>query len=149
ASAHLDGRTGAGADQLRPPDVAGIFRAADDRRELCPCQEQQMVAAGRNRISGVELAGRQPGWNAGASPPAAAAEVRILRRPYSRQLRFGCAYGWAGSLGIYEPGDRHGVAGAFSTALDSVVSGDVHDGRVPNVILEFRAHGVACAAGGG
>ena len=87
---------------------------------------------------GPELVRRQPRRHARASPTAAAAALRLLRRSHRRLLRRalcrdGPCLGW-----LYDAVHRHGPSDRIFHALDRNIPGDVLSGGVPALLLGRR-----------
>ena len=96
-----------------------------------------------HRLSGTQLAGRQPRRHAGPGAPATTPALRLLCGPHCRQLRRAGAHGWAGALGIHASLHRDRTAGRVSAAFHPVLPGHLHAGRISTFVLELRADRIA------
>src|SRR5215469_15257544 len=84
AGAGVDGRTDAGVGRIGHFDGNWLPGSSDGRRELCHGALSPLLAGDGDWVSGSQLVWRQPGWDAGASSPAATAALWVLRRPHDR-----------------------------------------------------------------
>src|ERR1022692_1802498 len=136
------------------PGTPGKFREAGREQEsfFAPVEKRLLIRMARATprwINSDHLAGRQPGWPAGACAQPAAAALRLLRGSHHRRLRYVVPGGRHGPVGLHEPHGSGGFAGGLFHAVDPGLPGGLRARHIPTLVLEVESHRAAIAVGGG
>src|SRR5580704_15419472 len=122
----MDGGTGSAVGEFGPTDAAGAGRTDCGGHLLCADALGPAGSVARDRVPGAELAGRQPGRNAGARAPAGTTALRILCGSHRRRSWLRDADVRPGRVGAAALGDGDGNAHCVSCAFERKLSGHVH-----------------------
>src|ERR1017187_958237 len=142
----MAGAAHSGLDQLGPPDCFGLDFIAWRGAELLVCALASCRAATGGCRPGAELAGRQPGRNAGARARLPAAALWVLCRPHGGRAGHLFPAGRDGSFGLYESAGGGRPDRKLLPVIDRSVSGDLHHRHVSNLVLEVQPHRAADSA---
>src|ERR1017187_3449310 len=122
----MDGGAGAGLGYVGRTDTAGAGCAGGRGRLLRAGALPSRRPDRGDSVRRAELAGRQPGWDAGAGARPAEAALRFLRRSHGGHLRVGRVDVRARLLRTAALADGDRDAGRVSDPVERELPGDVY-----------------------